>query len=92
MIDDVFIENPQVLFQAGALQDIPSYTRLSGWRASDLPESGGVDSTTLFAVYRGGQTSGQQYDDISSAIKADGIGLMHVGTMAYADTWQYSPV
>lgn len=68
------------------------YTSLSGWRASDLRESGGIDSATLFAAYRDGQTYGQQYSDISSAIKVDSVGLMHIGTMAYTDEWQYSPI
>lgn len=90
MIDNVFTENARVSFQSGASQDMPECARLSGWRASDLREAGGINPNTLFAAYRDGQTYGQAYCDISSGIKTDSIGLMQVGTMAYMDAWQYS--
>jgi len=67
-------------------------TVLSGYRSRDLVRQTAVDSETLFAVHPGSWAYKIDYGSLSSDIKERALKLMRVKSMAYAETWQYSPI
>lgn len=65
---------------------------IHGKRSRDLSVQTKIDPETLFAVHGGSVTYKSDYGSLSSDIRDRAVDMIHVGSMAYAETWQYSRI
>lgn len=63
---------------------------LGGYRSLDLQEQKQIGADTLFAAHRELSARRLDYGSLSADVRPRALSAMHVGTMAFADTWEYS--
>ena len=68
-----------------------SDTQLRGYRSQDLELQRKIDQDTLFAVHHGLSSWHSSYGTVSSDVKISALAMMKVGSMAFEETWEYSP-
>lgn len=68
-----------------------SDTQLHGYRSQDLEPQWKIDQNTLFAVHHGLSSWRSSYGTVSSDVKISALAMMKVGSMAFEETWEYSP-
>ena len=68
-----------------------SDTLMRGYRSQDLELQRKIDHDTLFAVHHGLSSLHSSYSTISSDVKISAFAMMKVGSMAFEETWEYSP-
>ena len=69
-----------------------SDVQISGQGAWDLPRAEKMQPGTLFITQDGLSSRHIRYDTLSSDIKNRILSMIHVGSMAYMEPWQYSRI